>query len=196
MASHTQFGAKTTVTEAVKAFADQIKGLTGIYCPYIRRTCLRVPQMLMIPFVLVMGVNLKDLGDATVMAIAEQHPTRIIITGRSQEKLDEITKDKFSSFESVFSTLCPKCRRKDHQPRGQHNRHAGIIAPTEREVSGNGFEMHLATNHIGHFLLTNLLMDKIQLTATKHPGSVALLSYQFSPFHFQGYNFDGSSHRS
>ncbi|KKZ61221.1 hypothetical protein EMCG_04176 [[Emmonsia] crescens] len=46
----------------------------------------------------------------------------------------------------------------------------GIIALPERKVSGNGFEMHSSLLSIGHFLLTNLPMDKIRLAATKRPG--------------------------
>lgn len=33
------------------------------------------------------------------------------------------------------------------------------------EISEDGLEMHFATNHVGHFLLTKLLLDKMKKTA-------------------------------
>ncbi len=40
---------------------------------------------------------------------------------------------------------------------------AGIMALPERRVSVDGFELQMATNVLGHHLLTSLLMDKIKL---------------------------------
>lgn len=45
---------------------------------------------------------------------------------------------------------------------------AGIMAP-EHQVSEDGFESQLETNHLETFLLTNLIIKKI-LGFTKSPG--------------------------
>lgn len=37
---------------------------------------------------------------------------------------------------------------------------AGIAAPMERQLSRDGFELTMATNYYGHFLLTNLLLSQ------------------------------------
>ncbi|EGE84086.1 short-chain dehydrogenase [Blastomyces dermatitidis ATCC 18188] len=187
MASHAEFGLKTTATEVAKVFSDQIKGLT----------------------VLITGVNPKGLGGALVRAIVEYSPARIIITGRSQEKLDEISSDLNARFPAVLITSTAvdlssllSVRKaavkisKEVDAIDVILNNAGIMAVPERELSENGFELHLATNHIGHFLLTNLLMDKIRQAAALRPGSTRIINvasdaYLFTPFRFQDYNFNG-----
>jgi NAD(P)-dependent dehydrogenase (short-subunit alcohol dehydrogenase family) len=49
---------------------------------------------------------------------------------------------------------------------------AGITDPVRR-VSPDGYEMHLATCHIGHFLLTHLLLDLIRRSA---PARIIMIS--------------------
>ena len=39
---------------------------------------------------------------------------------------------------------------------------AGLFTATSTKKTGDGFELHMGTNHLGHFLFTNLLLDKIK----------------------------------
>ena len=41
---------------------------------------------------------------------------------------------------------------------------AGVMMPVNREESQQGFELQLGTNHIGHFVLTNALLDLLNET--------------------------------
>lgn len=42
---------------------------------------------------------------------------------------------------------------------------AGIMALGSREVTKDGLEMQIGTNHFGHFLLTNLLLPMLKESA-------------------------------
>ncbi|KAK7086169.1 hypothetical protein SK128_025588 [Halocaridina rubra] len=39
---------------------------------------------------------------------------------------------------------------------------AGILGPDEKKVSADGLELTVATNHFGHFLLTNMLLELLK----------------------------------
>lgn len=66
---------------------------------------------------------------------------------------------------------------------------AGIMAVVYK-LSPDGFESHLATNHLGPFLFTNLIMKKI--VAVKEPRIVVVSSdcHRLNPFRFDDYDFD------
>ncbi|MFB9324690.1 SDR family NAD(P)-dependent oxidoreductase [Paenibacillus aurantiacus] len=38
---------------------------------------------------------------------------------------------------------------------------AGIMYPKRREITKQGYESHWGTNHLGHFLLTGLMLDSL-----------------------------------
>ena len=62
---------------------------------------------------------------------------------------------------------------------------AGIMANADFVKSKDGIESQLAANHIGHFLLTNLLMPEILAAgSTARVVIVASLGYQLSDMHF------------
>ena len=57
---------------------------------------------------------------------------------------------------------------------------AGLMFGAERELSADGYEMTLATNHLGPFLLTSLLLDLLQKSPASRIVNVASMAYRFS----------------
>jgi len=57
---------------------------------------------------------------------------------------------------------------------------AGLVFGNERETSVNGHEMTLATNHLGPFLLTSLLLDKLRQSPAARIVNVASMAHKFA----------------
>uniref|UniRef100_A0A0D2XYN1 Double substrate-specificity short chain dehydrogenase/reductase 2 n=1 Tax=Fusarium oxysporum (strain Fo5176) TaxID=660025 RepID=A0A0D2XYN1_FUSOF len=169
MASTTNpdFGANTEATEVAKAFTDGIRGKT----------------------VLITGVNRGGIGFATAQAFS---PAHVILAGRSaskaKESIDELKAEfpdvdyrflevDLSSQASVRNAAKEFLSWSDIPAIDLIINSAGVMAVQERTLSKDGIEMHLATNHIGHWLLSCLLMPKlIKASEVKPKGSVRIVN--------------------
>jgi NAD(P)-dependent dehydrogenase (short-subunit alcohol dehydrogenase family) len=73
---------------------------------------------------------------------------------------------------------------------------AGVMLVPERTLTEDGVEMHFATNHIGHFLFTCLIMPKLIAAAKAGPKgatrviNVCSLSPTFATMRWSDVNFD------
>lgn len=65
---------------------------------------------------------------------------------------------------------------------------AGVMAIKDYTKSADGFEMQFASNHLGHFLLTNLLMSKI-IAATGVIINVSSKGHELAEVNFEDPNF-------
>jgi len=57
---------------------------------------------------------------------------------------------------------------------------AGLILGSQRQVSLDGYELGLATNHLGPFLLTSLLFDKLKASPAARIVNVASMVYRIA----------------
>ncbi|KAI9735114.1 MAG: hypothetical protein M1834_001702 [Cirrosporium novae-zelandiae] len=182
-------GQETTATEIARIFSDRIRGKT----------------------ILVTGVSPNSLGAETVRSIASQNPKLLIMASRTKEKLESVSikiKEEFPDAEIQSVLLDLSSQKSVRRAADEINvlvdhldiliNNAGMASDSqERSLSSEGIEMHLATNHIGHFLLTNLLFEKLQAAAGRDAsGSVRVINlssnaYRYSPVRFADYNFNG-----
>ncbi|MCW8194663.1 SDR family NAD(P)-dependent oxidoreductase [Proteobacteria bacterium 005FR1] len=66
---------------------------------------------------------------------------------------------------------------------------AGIMAsPLARTVQG--YELHFAVNHLGHFLLTAALAPALAASASCRVVTLSSLAHRLSPVHFEDIHFD------
>jgi NAD(P)-dependent dehydrogenase (short-subunit alcohol dehydrogenase family) len=67
---------------------------------------------------------------------------------------------------------------------------AGVMAISELELNGAGWEMQFATNHLGHFALTYGLHEALVAAGTARVVSVSSSGHLNSPVIFDDVNFD------
>lgn len=160
--THPEFNENTEALDVAKAFPEAIRGKT----------------------VIVTGVNRAGIGFTTAQAFASQSPAHLIVAGRNllklQESIDEI-KQQFpnvdcrplivdlSSQEAVRTAATELLSWSDVPSINILVNSAGITGIPNRTITGDGVELHLATNHIGHFLFTNLVMPKLLEAAKTSP---------------------------
>ncbi|KAL8825155.1 MAG: hypothetical protein Q9191_004583 [Dirinaria sp. TL-2023a] len=180
MTSTTSFDEKTEADEVVTAFSDSIKGKT----------------------ILITGVSPNGLGEAFAKSVARHEPALLILTGRTVQKVEAVVaqfsvqvptrmvKLDVASFTSIRTGV------KEIKSFAQHIdilvNNAGVMNVPERRLSEDGFEMHLAVNHLGPFLLTTGLMPLLTASQGSRIVNVGSNGYAFSPFRFADYNFDGN----
>jgi NAD(P)-dependent dehydrogenase (short-subunit alcohol dehydrogenase family) len=189
MASHAEFDQATEALDAAKAFPDQIKGKT----------------------IIVTGVSKLGIGFTTAQAFASQAPAHLIIASRTpaniQECIDAIKADypdvdyrplklDLGSQEAVREAAKEVMSWDDVPEINLVVNSAGIMNLPERKFSPEGIELTFATNHIGHFLFTNLLMPKLLKSAESSPKgatriiNVTSLSPTVAGIRWSDINFD------
>ncbi|KAJ5450900.1 hypothetical protein N7491_000082, partial [Penicillium cf. griseofulvum] len=155
--------------------------------------------------ILTTGVRSGSLGGFFVQSIAKAKPAWLILAARNADKLAKMAAEittaqpeiqvrtlqvDLGSLKSVQEAAAQVNNFWDDIPViDVLVNNAGIMA-VDYQLSPEGFESHLAMNHLGPFLFTNLIIKKI--VAIKEPIIVVVSSdsHQLNPFRFYDYNFD------
>ncbi|KAF8888715.1 hypothetical protein CPB84DRAFT_1462562 [Gymnopilus junonius] len=177
------YDTNTTSDELVKDYASLIKGKV----------------------VLTTGVSPGGLGAAFVLSIAKAQPALLILAGRDLTKLEKTAADitssnptvktrnlriNLESLQSVRDAAAEVNSWTDVPVIDVVVNNAAVMA-VDYGLSVDGFERHLASNHLGHFLLTNLIMNKVLASKSPRVVFVSSAGHRFNPFRFDDYNFDG-----
>ncbi|KAH7133370.1 hypothetical protein B0J13DRAFT_587634 [Dactylonectria estremocensis] len=161
-----KYNAKTTVHELVSDYAPIIEGKV----------------------ILTTGVTPDSLGHSFVSAIAAASPALLILAGRNATKLQQ-TADAITAAHPNAQTrnlvvdlcLLASVRKAAAEVNAWADvpsidvvvNNAGVMG-VDYALTPDGFETQFAASHVGHFLLTNLIMDKI--LASKSPRVVNVSS--------------------
>ncbi|MGB1319025.1 MAG: SDR family oxidoreductase, partial [Flavobacteriales bacterium] len=140
--------------------------------------------------VVITGGN-AGIGKATAIALAKKG-AEIVITSRSEDKakaaiaeiksasgnenLSYVLVDLNSqaSVRKAAEELKTKCPKIDVLINN-----AGCYV-SEKTINQDGLEMQFATNHIGHFLLTNLLLDNVKAADKSRIVNLASIAHKFT----------------
>jgi retinol dehydrogenase 12 len=147
---------------------------------------------------IVTGAN-TGIGKATAMELARRG-ARVVIGSRNVDKGSEAARDietatgnsvevlelDLGSLASVRAAAKKLCDRDLPIPLLINN--AGVAG--QRGETKDGFELHFGTNHLGHFLFTELLLDRIKSSA---PARIVNVSSQ-SHYDAKGIDFDAVTH--
>lgn len=72
---------------------------------------------------------------------------------------------------------------------------AGVMYPPKQETS-DGFELQFGTNHLGHFALTGLLLDRLSVTPGSRVVTVSSVGHKIrAAIHFDDLQWERSYHR-
>lgn len=160
--------------------------------------------------ILVTGANPGGIGQSTAVSLAKDSPKLIIVAGRSSSKLAGTTEEikkinpnvavKHLILDLSSQDSCRKAAQEileaDDVPQIDILiNNAGVMDIAERTLSPEGIEMQFATNHVGHYLFTNLILPKIVVAAKKSsPGSTRIINLSsravmYGPVRFSDWNF-------
>ena len=123
--------------------------------------------------VLITGVTQGSIGSEVALQLSHHRPSILILAGRNLAKL--------KATESVLKTATPGVRTRlleldlssQQQVRKASEEVNNYSEPIDRLINNaaimavpyaksvDGLEMQFATNHIGHFLFTNLIMPRL-----------------------------------
>ncbi|RZK32311.1 MAG: SDR family oxidoreductase [Hymenobacter sp.] len=141
--------------------------------------------------ILVTGAT-SGIGEVTARELARQG-AHVILLARNRDKAERTQREIIATTDNslvdiVIADLSVLQQVRDvaAQLHDKYPRldvlvnNAGLMFGAEREVSADGNEMTLATNHLGPFLLTSLLLDLLQKSPAARIVNVASMAYKFS----------------
>lgn len=184
------FDGQTTSEEVISAFKPQIKGKT---------------------FVLI-GAGYPSIGSQMATYLASGSPAHILLASRTASKVTPVLQT-IAAIDSSIKTTFVQVDTTDHDAVRQAAPKilaaapkidvlvyaAGAMATKDYTLDKQGIEFQLSANHVGGFLLVNLLAPALLLAAAdKERGGARFVNltssgYRLTPFRFDDWNFSGGA---
>ncbi|KAK3933642.1 hypothetical protein QBC46DRAFT_275377 [Diplogelasinospora grovesii] len=184
------FDATVTSEQVVAAFAPQIKGRVFV----------------------ITGAGQPSIGSSIATELAKASPAHILIASRTAANVDPVLSAIHGIDPSVKATFV-QVDLSDHDSVRRAAQEilaatgskidvlinsAGNMALKDYTVDKQGIEMQFSVNHVGHFLLTNLLMPALLAGAANGSPygaarvvNITSAGYQISPVRFDDSAFSG-----
>lgn len=143
----------------------------------------------------------SGLGQETARAMAARG-AHVVIAARDQAKLDAAAQDiragsNGGEVETILLDLASlaSVRACAQEAESRFDRidilinNAGVMA-CPFGTTADGFEMQFGTNHLGHFLLTNLLMPLVKAGSDKRIVNLSSRAHHMAPVNLEDPNFE------
>ncbi|MCL7030556.1 hypothetical protein MKW94_020237 [Papaver nudicaule] len=166
----------STVVRSKREYSQRtrsVRAQTAVMTPAVNRASQEKKKTLRKGCVVITGAS-SGLGLATAKALAETGKWHVIMACRNFLKAERAAKSAgmskenytimhldLSSLDSVRQFV--DSFRQSGRPLDVLVNNAAVYQPTAREpaFTAEGFELSVGTNHLGHFLLSRLLMDDL-----------------------------------
>jgi hypothetical protein len=164
-----RFSFSTTGVEVVRAFADQVQNKSGMstYTPSYGNSWSNTE----LQKVLITGPSEGGIGAEVAISLAHANPFLIILAGRTEDKIKPV----IQKIRGINALVQLNFVQLDLSDQASVRRAAKVISATVENIdiiinnaaimacpwskTKDGIESQFATNYLGHFLLTNLLLD-------------------------------------
>ncbi|KAK1755930.1 hypothetical protein QBC47DRAFT_460854 [Echria macrotheca] len=149
------------------------------------------------------GTSAGGIGAETAISLAHGNPSQIILLGRNQSRIDPVIASIAAINPSVTVKFVPVDLSSLASTRAAAatiladasiphidvliNNAAVMACPLTRTT--DGFELQLAAAHIGHFLLTNLLLSKISVSGGARIVTVSSVANTYSDIRLDDPNY-------
>ena len=194
-----EFGRSTTGAQVVEHFKDRVKDRTSKIALSDQRlailTCI---------IVLITGPSDGGIGAETAFSLAAGSPEAILLAGRSLSKIQPVIdriRTAYPDVEIRFISLDLSSQDAVREAAARINEsvqkidilvnNAAIMAcPFAKTV--DGIESQFGTNFIGHFLLTNLIMERLIASQGARIVNVSSSAHRMSDVQLDDINFEVS----
>ncbi|OJZ85460.1 hypothetical protein ASPFODRAFT_82487 [Aspergillus luchuensis CBS 106.47] len=168
------FDATATSEQVIEAFKSNIKGKTFV----------------------ITGAGKPSIGSQIATSLAKAAPTHILIASRTLSKVQPVL-DEIHAIDSTIKTTAVQVDLTDHESVRRAADEVLAAAPKIDVLinSAGGIELQLSANHVGHFLLTNLLVSALEAAGSARVVNLTSSGHLISPFRFEDWNYsDGKEY--